>query len=161
MRKGMILGLLAGTLALTATAGSAAPADQTKVSPAERKAIMDAMRPAAEHDLGLSVEFVVYRFSVADGWAFVRANAQRKGGGKIQWLDTPRFRWLRGKSKDEIDNSLSVVPDCCSVQSILHKGKDGRWAVVEQHDDATDAWFTTYCTKPAGAAIGKDCNPPD
>ncbi|MBS0254736.1 MAG: hypothetical protein JSS36_05875 [Proteobacteria bacterium] len=161
MRKGMILGLLAGALALTATAGLAAPADQAKVSPAERKAIMDAMRPAAEHDLGAPVEFVVRRLSVAEGWAFVTANAQRKGGGKLRWLDTPRFAYLHGKNADEIDNALSVVPDCCSVQSILHKNNDGRWAVVEQHDDATDAWFTAYCNKPARTALGKACDAPD
>ncbi len=52
-------------------------------TPAERKAVLDALRPAVESKLGPNVEFVVQVIRVEDGWAFVMADPQRKGGKPI------------------------------------------------------------------------------
>ena len=47
--------------------GAAAP------SSAERKAVLDALRPAVEAKVGPNVEFVVALLRVEEGWAFVIA----------------------------------------------------------------------------------------
>lgn len=55
---------------------------------AERADILDAVRPAAEAVLHPSVEFVVEKMNVAQGWAFVQLEPQRPGGGRIDPAET-------------------------------------------------------------------------
>ena len=52
-------------------------------APVERKAVLNALRPAVEAKLGSDVQFVVHVIRVEDGWAFVMADPQRKGGKPI------------------------------------------------------------------------------
>ena len=52
-------------------------------SPGERKAVLDALRLSVEAKLGPNVEFVVTVLRVEDGWAFLIADPQRKGGKPI------------------------------------------------------------------------------
>ena len=64
-------------IALACALVAAAPAS------AQRKAVLDALRPAIETKLGPNVEFVIQVLRVEDGWAFVMADPQRKGGKPI------------------------------------------------------------------------------
>ena len=66
----------AATLAML-TLCAAAPASS------QRRAILEALRPAVEAKIGPNVEFVVQVLRVEDGWAFVMADPQRKGGKPI------------------------------------------------------------------------------
>lgn len=50
---------------------------------AERRDILDAIRPMVEARVGPPVEFVVSWMRSGAGWAFVNVNPQRPGGGKI------------------------------------------------------------------------------
>nr|WP_319382785.1 hypothetical protein [uncultured Roseibium sp.] len=50
---------------------------------AERRDILNAIRPMVEVRVGPPVEFVVSWMRSGAGWAFVNVNPQRPGGGKI------------------------------------------------------------------------------
>ncbi len=126
-------------------AAQAAPAEEQAVqgevdarSPADpgtaqRRAILDSLRPAVEARLGPNVEFVVDRISVAPGWALVFANPQRRGGAPIDG---------RAIFGDDIDNM-----DDLAVTAIL-RFQDGRWNLVDHAIGATDVW---YCDGRVGA----------
>jgi hypothetical protein len=108
--------MLAALLALAATA----PAGT------ERKAVLNALRPAVERKLGPNVEFVVQAIRVEDGWAFVMADPQRKGGKPI---DGQR---IFGEDFDNMDG--------LRVDAVLQR-KNGRWKVVDYGIGATDVWY--------------------
>jgi hypothetical protein len=91
----------------------------------QRKAVLDALRPAIEAKLGANVEFVVQVLRVEGGWAFVIADPQRKGGKPID-----------GKSYfDDFDNM-----DGLRVDAVLQM-RNGRWRLVEYAIGATDVWY--------------------
>ena len=93
-------------------------------APGERKAVLDALRPAVEARLGPNVEFVVQVLRVENGWAFVMADPQRKGG---QLINGNRYF-------DDFDNM-----DGLRVDAVLQL-RNGRWRVVEHAIGATDVW---------------------
>lgn len=95
-------------------------------TPDERKAVLDALRPAVESKLGPNVEFVVQVIRVEDGWAFVMADPQRKGGRAI---DGNR---IFGEHFDNMDG--------LRVEAVLQL-KRGRWEVVDYGIGATDVWY--------------------
>jgi len=95
-------------------------------TPAERKAVLDSLRPAVESKLGPNVEFVVQVIRVEDGWAFVMADPQRKGGKAI---DGNR---IFGEHFDNMDG--------LRVEAVLQL-KRGRWEVVDYGIGATDVWY--------------------
>lgn len=91
---------------------------------AQRAAIMDALRPAIERELGGPIEFVVQRAAVQDGWALVIAEPQRPGGGAItppSGFDT-EFR------------------DGLTVNGILRFTGRG-WTLVDHAIGPTDVWY--------------------
>jgi hypothetical protein len=100
----------------------------TAAAPAspERKAVLDALRPAIEAKLGPNVEFVVAVLRVENGWAFVMADPQRKGGKPIDgWR-------IFGEHFDNMDG--------LRLEAVLRK--DGkRWKVVDYGIGATDVWY--------------------
>lgn len=96
------------------------------VSPAERKAVLDALRPSVEKKLGPDVEFVVHVLRVESGWAFVMADPQRKGGRPI---DGAR---LYGEDFENMDG--------LRVDAVLRKSS-GKWTVVDYGIGATDVWY--------------------
>jgi hypothetical protein len=108
--------LIAAVLALAAAA----------TSPAERKAVLDALRPTVERKLGPNVEFIIQVIRVEDGWAFVMADPQRKGGKPI---DGQR---IFGENFDNMDG--------LRVDAVLQL-KNGRWKVVDYGVGATDVWY--------------------
>ena len=95
-------------------------------APAERKAVLDALRPAVEARLGPNVEFVVADLRIEDGWAFIIADPQRKGGKPIDgWA-------IFGEHFDNMDG--------LRTEAVLRRTK-GRWRVVDWGIGATDVWY--------------------
>ena len=121
--------------ALTATAALAATFTSPGPGTPERKAILDVLRPAVERELGVRpIEFVVEEIRVGGGWAFVRANPQRKGGGAIRNPD-PNM-------------------DGVHTEAFLQR-QGGRWVLVEYGVGSTDVWFLGFCeTTPPGLMGG-------
>ena len=95
-------------------------------SASERKAVLDALRPKVEARLGPGVEFVVQVNRVANGWAFVMADPQRRGGKPI---DGQRIYG------DDFENM-----DGLRVDAVLRK-REGRWVVADFGIGATDVWY--------------------
>ena len=92
---------------------------------AQRRAILDALRPSIEAQIGPDVEFVVREIRVVRGWAFVLAEPQRTGGGAIDGHHYfPDFDDMGG---------LTVTA--------LLRYQYHRWNLVEQAIGATDVWF--------------------
>ena len=101
---------------------------------AERKALLDTVRPGAELQLGLAVEFVVDRLAVHGDWAFLSGEIQRPGGAPIECRD------------------IRFADDCgfldgFTVFSLLRReGK--RWRLMDLHIGPTDlswsAWPLQY-----------------
>lgn len=94
--------------------------------PVERKTVLDALRPIVEAKLGPKVEFVVHAIRVEDGWAFVMADPQRKGGKPIDG------RRIFGEDFENMDG--------LRVDAVLQR-KAGRWTVVDYGIGATDVWY--------------------
>ena len=99
---------------------------------AQRRAILDALRPSIEAQIGPNVEFVVREIRVVRGWALVIADPQRRGGRAI---DGHRyFPYF-----DEMGGLMVTA---------LLRYQNRRWNLVEQAIGATDVWF---CDRgPAG-----------
>jgi len=135
--------LLLGFAVLTIP-GSATPALAQRVSAsapaapnsAQRRAILDALRPAISQRLGPNVEFVVHDIRLADGWAFVSADPQRRGGGRIDG------RAYFGEDFDNMDGLIVTA---------LLQYREGRWTLMDHVIGATDAW---YCDLGHDSLVG-------
>jgi hypothetical protein len=92
---------------------------------AQRRAILDALRPSIEAQIGPDVEFVVRQIRVIRGWAFVLADPQRKGGAAI---DGHRYF-------PDFDDMGGLT-----VTALL-RYRNHHWNLVEQAIGATDVWF--------------------
>ena len=101
---------------------------------AQRRAILDALRPAIERRLGSNVEFVVSDIRVSGGWAFVMADPQRRGGRPIDGR-----RYFR--NFDDMDG--------LTVTALLRF--QGRWTLVDHAIGATDVW---YCGRGPRSLVG-------
>lgn len=113
---------------------TAAPAPGTP----QRRAILDALRPAVEAELG-PTEFVVNRISVRRGWAFVLAQPQRPGGARIRIPEHLREQYEIGGLE---------------VTAVL-QFRYSRWNLVRHSIGATDVW---YCGLfPRGASPVAEC----
>jgi hypothetical protein len=132
---------IALTLALASLAPAAIAQPGTSASApaaagsAQRRAILDALRPAVERRLGPNIEFVVQSIRVRDGWATVHADPQRRGGGRID----PR-RYL---SPEQLEFS-----DGLGISAVL-RHRAGRWQLVEHRIGATDVWYCGSDVWPA------------
>lgn len=112
MRVAAVLALLALSAAGPATS--------------QRKPVLDALRSPVEKKLGTKVEFVVSLLRVENGWAFVVADPQRKGGKPIDgWK-------IFGEDFGNMDG--------LRVDAVL-KLEHGRWRVVDYAIGATDVWY--------------------
>ena len=131
--------LLAGVPLATAAAAGPSPAFAPSPGSAQRRAILDALRPAIEAQIGPDVEFVVRQIRVVGGWALVIADPQRRGGGAI---DGHHYF-------ADFDNMGGLM-----VTALLRQ-RSGRWTLVEQAIGATDVW---YCGRgPRG--LTPSCSP--
>lgn len=91
---------------------------------AQRVAILNAIRPAVELELGRKIEFVPSCVQVWKGWALVAAQPRRKGGKKIDPRILPDW-----------DNR-----DGLTVTALLQY-RYGRWNLVGHAIGATDVWY--------------------
>lgn len=113
---------LAGAAATMPTAASA-QSGHTPVG-AERRAILDALRGPVQRRLGPNVEFVVHEARVHNGWAYVLATPQRRGGRPINPNVLPGYHR---------DSGIDVT-------AILRR--NGRqWRVVRHEIGAGDVWY--------------------
>ncbi|HEY0014341.1 MAG TPA: hypothetical protein VGB79_15980 [Allosphingosinicella sp.] len=101
---------------------------------AQRRTILDALRPAVEARLGPNVEFVVRSIDVRQGWAVVTADPQRRGGGRIDG------RRIFGADFEHMDG--------LTVTAVM-RFSGGRWHHVDHAVGATDVW---YCGSDAWPA---------
>ena len=131
----MAVSKLAFAIAIASTA-SALSAQVSAVAPpragsAQRVAILNAIRPAIELQLGRNVEFVPTCVQVWKGWALVAAEPQRKGGKKIDPRILPDW-----------DNR-----DGLTVTALL-QFRYGRWNLVGHAIGATDVWYDGQAPRP-------------
>jgi hypothetical protein len=136
--------IIAFFAALTVSALAAEVHEPAKGS-AERKAILDAIRPAIEAQMRGPVEFAV-NIMLTDGeWAFVGANPQRPGGGEIDAEQTA----FAGKS--DIMDGLTTYA--------LARHANGRWHHVDDIVGPTDvaymAWIELYQVPKAVLGMGQ------
>ncbi|MDO6730861.1 hypothetical protein Q4577_12590 [Marinovum sp. 2_MG-2023] len=97
-----------------------------------RGALMDALRPHVEWELGAPVEFVVGELRLAGDLAFAAVAAQHPGGGVIDLTATPGF--LRGTLDPDF-------MDGTNIQALYRKSGD-TWVAVHHAIGATDVWFS-------------------
>jgi hypothetical protein len=117
--------VLAAGLFLPFTARAAEP---PRGSPL-RQAVLDALRPRVERDIGPPVQFMIERINVEGSWAFVSATPQRLNGAPVDWS---RTRFARDFAADAMSDSLLA----------LLRNEGGAWRVKEYALGPTDvAWI--------------------
>lgn len=121
---------------------------EPKRGTAERKMLMNALRPLAERDLGAPVEFVVHDLRVSGNRAFASVQPQRPGGSQIEVWSTP------GHASGQFS---SDTMDGTHMQALyVRSGKT--WVVMEHSIGATDVWFAgePFCSS-WGPVIAEFC----
>lgn len=125
------------TLAVVVALSPVAAADQRAHAPAagsaERKSVLDALRPSVEARFRAPVEFLQPNICIWNGWATVVADPRRKGGGAVPWRN-----YL---SKDEYELGGDQV-------SAVLRVKQGRWNLVDSAVGATDVWCLNLVPAP-------------
>ncbi|MEL6767806.1 MAG: hypothetical protein AAFP17_11555 [Pseudomonadota bacterium] len=96
-----------------------------------RRALMDAVRPIVERDLGAPVRFVVRELRVQGDLGFGWLEPQRPGGRPIVFEDTPLADLSRG----------SGAVDGTTVHA-FYRRENGAWVVYEWSIGATDVWWS-------------------
>ena len=124
--------ILIACFCLIATAAGAADWTVPQRGSATRAALMDAIRPHAEWELGQPVEFVVKELRVAGDLGFAMLKAQRPGGVPIDMRDTPIAR--RGGFDADIAEAAEL--------QVLYRKSGQTWVAVHWMIGATDPWFT-------------------
>lgn len=116
---------LAAMVPVVATAQAFTPARGTAL----REAVLDAVRPMVESEVGRPVEFVVDQFNMLGEWAFVRLTPQRPGGGAIAYVYT--------RYQQAVDDGAFSG----QVTALVRETPSG-WLVYAYDLGATDAvWF--------------------
>ena len=115
--------LLAAVLPIDVQA-KVSPDDVPRAGSGQRVAILNAIRPAVEVELGPDIEFVPTCMQVWNGWALVSAEPQRKGG-----------RGIDRRILSDWDNR-----DGLTVTALL-RFRYGRWNVIDHAIGATDVWY--------------------
>ena len=114
-----------------ASAQVASPARGTPL----RAAILDAVRPMVEAEVGPPVEFVVNDMRVLGEWAFVSLTPRRPGGGAIEYVYT---RYQTAWENDMFGYTVSAL------LRLTPKG----WLVYQYDFGATDVpwigWWNYY-----------------
>ena len=116
---------VAATIVLVNAPAALAQATTPPKGSALRSAILDALRPMVEAEVGRPVEFVITDLNVLGEWAFVRATPQRKGGGEIAYAYT---RYQEAYDAGAFD---------AQVTALLRDTPAG-WLVYEYNLGATD-----------------------
>lgn len=100
-----------------------------------RAEILQSLRTRVERDIGPPVEFVIERMNLVNGWAFVSATPQRRGGAKVDWS---RTRFADAFAADAMSDAVLA----------LLRQEGGRWRVIEYAlgptDVAWEEWIPKY-----------------
>jgi hypothetical protein len=96
-----------------------------KPGSAERKAIMDALRPPVERELHRAVIFKVDHLKLQNGWAFIRGVPKQPDGRPINYKDT---KYEAARREGMFDDWICA----------LLRRKGTKWTVVEFVIGATD-----------------------
>jgi hypothetical protein len=114
-----------------------------------RLALMDAIRPHVEWQLGKPIQFVVDDLRVSGDVAFAALSPQRPGGGKIDLFQTPAFK--RGLIQPDFMDGTAV--------GVLYRKLRKTWVAVHHSIGATDVWYSDYvfCLE-YGAVIPEWCS---
>ena len=100
-----------------------------------RAAILDAVRPMVEAEVGKPVEFVVNDLRILGEWAFASLTPQRPGGGAVEYLYT---RYQTAWENDMFGYTVSAL------LRLTPKG----WLVYQYDFGATDVpwigWWDYY-----------------
>ena len=99
--------------------------DVTRADP-DRRALMDAIRPALERETQGPVEFGVRELRRSGDFAFGVLNPQRPGGTPIRWQDTRFAQALRAGAFDG------------GTTYVLWRWESGGWRVLEYAIGPTD-----------------------
>lgn len=108
---------------------------------ATRSALMDAIRPHVEWDLGQPIEFVVNDLRVSGDVAFASLAPQRPGGTPIDLRDTPWYRRNWDPNSDFMDFMDGTHTE------VLYRRMRDTWVAVHFAIGATDVWYDwdEYC----------------
>lgn len=123
--RGVLPGIAVSLLMVAAgAAAQVSPGAPPRVGTPQRAAILNAIRPAVELELGPDVEFVPSCVQVWNGWALVNAEPRRRGGRPID-----------PSVLDDWDNRDGVT-----VTALL-RFRYQRWNLVGHAIGATDVWY--------------------
>ena len=144
--------LFIGLLVLGAAPVSAQSYSEPARGTATRAALMDAIRPHVEWDLGQPIEFVVNDLRVAGDVAFAALAPQRPGGAPIDLTATPWYRRNSQYSSDFMDFMDGVHTE------VLYRRLRDTWVAVHFAIGSTDVWIADpeYCVEYA-AVIPEWC----
>lgn len=134
----MIRALIATASLLIAAAPALAQTFHTPApGSAERRALMDAVRPQVEREVGAPVEFVVDTLLVGQGWAFAVLEPQRPGGGRIS------------QPQDEFYDGVTTY-------AVL-RNTGGGWRSLMVAVGPTDVPYVIYCGEAPHGLFGPAC----
>jgi hypothetical protein len=113
-----------------------------------RAALMDAIRPHIEWELGQPIEFVVNQLRVSGAVGYASLSPQRPGGAQIDLWRTPGT--IRGTLDPNFMDGAAVI--------VLYEKRRNTWVAVHHSIGATDVWFmgNEYCAY-YGAVIPEFC----
>ena len=144
----LVFALALGVSALGGAAAVAQSYSEPGRGTATRAALMDAIRPHVEWDLGQPIEFVVDELRVSGDVAYGSLSPQRPGGGAIDLYDTPGYR--RGEMEPEYMDGARVA--------VFYRKVRETWVAVHHSIGATGVWYAApdYCIEYA-AVIPEWC----
>lgn len=135
----MVRALIAALALLLAALPAAAQSFHTPPpGSAERRALLDAVRPLVHAELGAPVEFVVRTLRVGQGWAFAVLEPQRPGGHRILAPD-PAFN------------------DGVTTYAVLRNTGQG-WRPLMVAVGPTDVPYVVYCDAAPRGLFGPVCS---
>jgi len=131
-----LLGLMVVTLCAS-FASTASAWQEPQRGSATRAALMDAIRPHVEWELGQPVVFVVDQLRVSGDVALGFLSPQRPQGVPIDLLSTPGVK--RRSLEPNAMDGVSVA--------VLYRKLRNTWVAVHHSIGATDVWFVgdEYC----------------
>ena len=130
--QGLTPSVWGAAFALVFACGTPFPSEAQQVhepqpGSAERRALMDAIRPLVVAQVGPPVEFVVREIRVVEQYAFVAVEPQRPGGRPIDFT--------------HLDDGMM---DGLHTEAVLIN-RSGRWLVVTHSIGSTDVWYVALC----------------
>jgi len=107
---------------------------KTSANKANRNMMLDILRATMYKDYKQEFVFVVKHFKVSNNYAWLKADAQRKDGKK---LELP----------------ANEPNDCCHVECLFKKS-NGKWLIAESAAFSTDVWWADLEERYPEAAKG-------